>query len=186
MQNTISSGGSNGSHQFLGAVIDTGAAKSCIGLKQAQAYAAWCGSSFKTAKSSHSFKLGDVIHQSLGTFDLILPTPTGGITFKTEIIAADVPLLIGLDVIDEHYLLADTRVNQLVHQDWVLPIIRDEGHLWVRWVTKVQYTKPQLQKLHRHYRHPSASKLYALLKRVDGKKLPSSTLEYSQRNPAIV
>lgn len=73
--------------------------------------------------------------------------------------------------------MVDTKSNFLLHKDWKMKIIRDQGHLWIKWPSRVNYTEAQLRKLHRHFMHPSASKLYALLKKIDPTELSKDTLK---------
>ena len=81
--------------EFKGAVIDTGASRSCIKLKQANAYAIGKGQVQFIRPSSFSFKFGDVIHKSRGIITIKLPTPEGtGISFECDVLSANVPLLV--------------------------------------------------------------------------------------------
>ena len=46
-----------------------------------------------------SFKFGDITHKSLGTMQKSIPTPNGNnMTFRCDIISADNPVLLGLDL----------------------------------------------------------------------------------------
>ncbi len=162
---------------FGGAVIDTGAARSCIGLRQARAYMKRTGNTQMLQTSSFRFKFGDVIHDSNGVMKIILPTPSGhDIEFETDVVEADVPLLLGYDVLCKHGLNINIRESKIEHKDWAFPIVHRSGHLWVQWMAEVHYTKAELLKLHRHFRHPSSEKLFALLKRIKPDDLPKSTL----------
>lgn len=87
---------------FRGAVIDTGAAKSCIGAIQARAYSKWAKKPFKLRMSSNSFKLGDVVHPSLGELGVSLPTSSGSLAIDMDVISADTPMLLGVDFLDKH------------------------------------------------------------------------------------
>ena len=48
-----------------------------------------------------------------------------------DVVAADVPMLLGLDVLDREKLIVDNVDNLLVSKlhDWTIPITRKEGHL---------------------------------------------------------
>ncbi len=106
-----------------------------------------------------------------------LPTPDGqSAHFNADVIDANVPLVLGLNTLDDHNLLANTREHALVQKDWSIALVRDQGHIWLKWPEEIFYTRSQLLKLHRHYKHPSAGKLFSLLKKVNPDKLPPTTL----------
>lgn len=92
----------------------------------------------------------------------------------------DVLPLLGLDVLDEHHLLADTVSNNLVEQiivaengyalsyvvdDWKVPMKRLDKHVYVHMKVpyKILYTRRQLEEIHRNCFHPSSKKLYKLI-----------------------
>ncbi len=136
-------------------------------------YARLTGHTHLIRPSSSSFKFGDVCHSSRGIVSIDLPTPDGqSVHFNADVIGANIPLLLGLNTLDDQNLLANTRENALVHEDWSIPLVRDQGHIWLKWPEEIFYTRSQLLKLHRHHKHPSAGKLFSLLKRVNRDKLP--------------
>lgn len=109
-------------------------------------------------------------------FRLALPFNKGYLPIQADIVDADVPLLIGLDYLDREKLLADNISNQLIckKQGWKLPITRRNGHMFLEWDTKtILFTKFELMRLHRHFFHPSAGKLFNILKRGFEKKCTS-------------
>jgi hypothetical protein len=85
-----------------------------------------------------------------------------------EVVDADIPLLLGLDFMDHMKVTANTLTNQLESADgWTLPLVRHGGHIYVEWddLHATMFSTAQLQKLHRQFFHPSADKLYNVLKR---------------------
>ncbi len=57
-----------------------------------------------------------------------------------------------------------------------MPIVRKYGQLYLKWSSKhISYTRPELLKLHRHCRHPSTDRIYALIKRAMPKQAGSTT-----------
>ena len=99
-----------------------------------------------------------------------------------DVISADIPALLGMDVMDENSLTPCTVSNRFIkrtvvdHQNssqsyvmdgWSVPLKRYEGHLYAQMSLPVLtfFSTAQLQKLHRHLFHPSSEKLYKLLKK---------------------
>ena len=50
------------------------------------------------------------------------------------------------------------------------------NNLIISWHSNIYFSKIQLEKLHRHFRHPGAEKLYRLLKRIDPRKIRGDIL----------
>ena len=102
---------------------------------------------------------------------LCMPTPDGSfIHIEADVVTANIPLLLGLDVLDREQLVADNVLNQLQchHRGWSIPISRKHGHMYVTWnISKSYYTRAELRKIHKHFWHPSSEKLFNLLKRID-------------------
>jgi hypothetical protein len=57
--------------------------------------------------------------------NILLPTPAGHIKIPMDIVAADLPLLLGLDMLDMHGLqfLSVENILQCLPGDWYLPVI---------------------------------------------------------------
>ena len=70
----------------------------------------------------------------------------------------------------------DTSPN---HRLWLDPLKRVDVHVYVEMVlpTYMFYTIQQLEKLHRLFAHPSADKLYKLLKRAGREHVTTETLK---------
>ena len=158
---------------FQGACIDTGAQRSVIGYRQLQSYCRENKKHIKIRPSKTVFKFGDGSYQSSGKMKIKIPTPKGKYMFVDfDIVNADVPMLIGLDVLDNEKMYANNVTNELVNvkNDWVMNLTRKFGHLFLQWYNPSKrlgtyFTKAELTKLHRHFHHPSSSKLLALIKR---------------------
>ena len=83
-------------------------------------------------------------------------------------INADVPLLLGLDILDREQLVADNVENVLDSRrhGWKLPLTRTNGHLYLTWqLRSTLFTRAELRRMHLHFFHPSARKLFNVLKR---------------------
>ena len=98
------------------------------------------------------------------------------IAFECGIVSADIPLLLGIDVMRHEGLMINVRDPELERDDWSLPMKIRGNHLIISWISNIYYCKMQLKKLHRYYRHPGAEKLYRLLKHIDPEKVPGNTL----------
>lgn len=87
---------------------------------------------------------------------------------EVDVVQPDVPLLLGLDILDREQLVPDNIENLLESRlyGWGMPVTRRFGHMYISCdVNKIMFTRTELYKLHRHLHHPSTGKLMALLKR---------------------
>ncbi len=68
------------------------------------------------SKSKRRYRFADAVYSSLGTVELPLATPNGLplIYVSLDIVCANVPALLGLDILDSESLFADTVTNRLV------------------------------------------------------------------------
>lgn len=89
-------------NRFLGGCIDSGASKCVVGRHQAQLYCAAARIPFKLSPSNTIFRFGNGKQRSLGKIPVRIPTPIGTTLFRNvDVVAADVPLLLGFDFMDE-------------------------------------------------------------------------------------
>ena len=157
------------SKKFHGACIDTGAQQCVVGLKQAKAYCKERDIKLKLLPSRTEFRFGDRSFRSLGAIPIRIPTPNGSfIEHRFDVVKADVPLLLGLDLLDSSGLIVNNVNNCLENKilGYSMPIVRKFGHLYLEWpVSEILFTKAELTKLHRQFKHPSTEKLLNLLKR---------------------
>jgi hypothetical protein len=111
-----------------------------------------------------TFRFGDGVLKSLGCIPARIPTPNGNyIKMDMDVVQADVPMIIGLEVLDRECLVADNVENKLLStkHGWSLPITRKYGHLYLEWTQcNILYSKGDIQKLHLQFYHPSADKLF--------------------------
>lgn len=169
--------------KWNGACLDTGAQRTVIGREQARAYAKFIGyKRMKLIPSRAKFRFGTDRQQSLGKIPIRVPADDGSMMMiMAEVVPIDVPFLLGLDVLDKFKLVVD-NVNMVLDcrvNNQRLPIVRKLGHLYLEWSTedKTFFNKEELKKLHHGFHHPSAKKLYELLKRSKVEGLKPDTLD---------
>jgi hypothetical protein len=159
--------------------LDTGAAKSVIGLAQAHAYCREYRIPFEPTTSTSRFIFGDQECASLGKLNILVPCPDMDLKICVDIVHPSVPLLFGIDILDKHKLNVLSVENKLhsVLAGWTLPLVRQQGHLYLKWhpPSETFYSRQQLYRLHQHLFHPSADKLLNLLKRANPENLPADT-----------
>ena len=95
----------------------------------------------------------------------------------------DVPLLLGLDFLDEYKMNVDTANDMLESKShiWSLPLTRNLGHLYLEWDYETLFTSEELRKLHNHFFHPESGRLYSMLKRADDSQTTPSDLKELER-----
>lgn len=168
-----------GSNHFHGACIDTGAQQCVVGKKQARAYCRARNLRFKLLPSRIEFRFGDGSFKSLGPLPIRIPTPNESfIEHRFDVVNADIPMLFGLDLLDSSSLYVDNVDNVIVNKKlgYKMPIARKFGHMYLEWpASTILFTKSELKKLHRQFKHPSVDKLLNLLKRSKVKDVDSST-----------
>lgn len=131
----------------------------------------------------------------MGKIDFPLKTPHGvrNIYVTLDVVSADVPALLGLDILDKHLLNADTVSNMLVKKaivesdvdgphvmdEWSIPMSRADGHVYadIAKANQVCFTRHKLEKLHRQFVHPSADKLFKLLRKTKPEETTPETLK---------
>jgi hypothetical protein len=97
-----------------GACIDTGAQRTVIRLAQARAYSKFLGIPFALSINKRVFVFGVDKRNTLGILHMRLPTPNGSfIMLEVDVVPTNVPMLLGLDVLDNFGLCADTVHNAL-------------------------------------------------------------------------
>ena len=133
----------------------------------------------KLRKSNVRFKFADQTELSLGRMSLVLPTPSGMRIIYVDVIAPDVPLLFGLDVLDREGWFVNNVTSKLcsASKNWEMPIYRKHGHLYLTWgpVKSILFNRSQLVRLHKHFLHPSTDKLYNLLRKATPDLLTGET-----------
>ena len=110
-----------------------------------------------------------------------------------DIVPVNVQALLGLNVLDADQLYVYNATNRLVHSQvlnrssdgfqyfdqWSVPITRQDNHLYSNtcFLPPTFYSTAQLLKLNMQFTHPSAEKLYALLRRASFKAVTHQTIE---------
>lgn len=61
------------------------------------------------------------------------------------------------------------------HRSWYISLHRKMGNLYMEWNTDICFTKSKIRRLHRHFSHPSHSKLIALIERAKPEEATSKT-----------
>lgn len=157
------------SKNWNGACLDTGAQTTVIGLNQAKAYCRYMRVKLKTKENSNKYKFGEDQQNSLGSMRIRIPIPDHKmITERVDIVKADVPFLIGLDLLDKYKFYVNNVDNCLCSTklNLKIPLVRKHGHLYLEWSKNdtIMYTKSELFKLHRNFSHPTSERLLNLLK----------------------
>lgn len=116
---------------FMGYCLDSGAARSVVGMKQ---YQALCNDSkyqLNIRPSKTTFKFGKSSFESQGKFTTRQRVNYEQyLEFGIEIVAGDFPLLVGLEVMRNHRIILNYGRNILCDttQSWELPIEYRRGH----------------------------------------------------------
>lgn len=93
---------------------------------------------------------------------------------------AEVPLLIGIDLLYEYGLFVYTVYNILIcrRQKSTIPLTTKLGQMFYTWgyIAPILFSQNEIVIVHKHYFHPNAWKIFKLLKRanpigVDQKKM---------------
>ena len=164
------------SDEFYGIMIDTGASKrSTAGYGQYLAYRETQNTVIDTSKAGAinvQFGIGST--SSIGS--ITVNTPVGNIEF--HIVKADTPFLLCLADMDTLKVYYNNLKNVLVTPTKSVPVVRRFGHPFLLWEESLQsfithlfnqnpyyLTITELHQLHRHFRHPSADRLYKVLER---------------------
>lgn len=154
---------------FDGVCMDSGAQVSVCGKRQALAYCKQMQIPFTVRPSSMRFRFGDMMDQSIGIMKFRFPCPHGGsIDIDIDIVDIDIPLLLGLLELRHHKLLVNYFTNTLENKSllWTAPLFNKYGHLyWTFDTCESFYSRAEIERLHKHFFHPSSRKLYNLVKR---------------------
>jgi len=89
---------------FSGALLDTGAQRSVIGLRQTMAYFKLMSIEKYIQKSDVIFMFGTTKVEAIGMVEISIPTPTGSLEIQVDVVQEDIPFLLGIDLMDKHGL----------------------------------------------------------------------------------
>ena len=159
-----------GVQPWHGACIDSGAQKTFIGLPQAKAYCRYAGIPFRPIRNNNASHFGVGQKRSLGSIEIRIPTPGKSyLPVRVDVFSADIPLLLGLDWLDECGMYFNNVRNLLCFQNlyWEIPISRKLGHAYVEWkhLDSILFTRSELLRLHRGFQHAHQDKLLNLFRR---------------------
>lgn len=139
---------------------------------------------FSLSKPTVRMRFGSGSSTPLGIMTILWKTPRGIVPIKAHVAKNDVPLLIGLDCLEESDLYLRNTASHLVSENGVtLPAEKASWHHWIREglvfsaSSHLFHSKAQLSKLHRHFRHPGQGRFYDLLRRTKAKDLEHGTLQ---------
>lgn len=155
--------------RFEGACMDIGAEKTVVGKRQAEAYLASHNPGVTLGnKSGMVYRFGGGRHPCVGTVAVRIPiTDSFMILIEIDVVAINVPLLLGLDFLDRHNMYVNNTTNRLVcvNEGIQVPLVRKMGHIFFEWEAEILYTFPELQRIHKHFFHANSERLYALMRR---------------------
>ena len=116
------------------------------------------------------FVFGGKRRASLGYIEVCIPVCDGqALNYRTDIVDAPIPMLLGLDVLDKYAIFANTVTNELIfaREGWSIPLVRKLGHVYLEWQVDALYTSTELLKIHRHFYHPHPDRIYNLMKKAE-------------------
>lgn len=99
------------------------------------------------------------------------------LTFDCDIVESIIYLILGLNVLINQKIrqhLDDLSIN---HKDWNMPLLFDDRYVWIRHTVIMHCTRAELCRLYSKFKHPSAEKLYSLLKRIKIDNIEPRTLQ---------
>lgn len=172
--------------EFAGACVDSGAQKTVIGADQARSYCALVNGQMKRVDGLQKliYTFGSHQHSGIGQVNILVPiSHSFFLSFDADVVDANVPLLLGLDVLTSYRMILNFADDEVTSKadGWRLPLIRKGGHVYLDWTVGILYTVPELRKIHRHFYHPHSEKLYAMMRRADPKKVSPEVLADLER-----
>eukprot|EP00170_Pyropia_yezoensis_P006719 contig_27407_g6741 len=163
----------------MGACLDTGATRTVIGRRQAEACARLTGRPLSLRREKPtSFLFGGVRTLSQGKVSIRVPISTEFYALlHVDVVDIDVPFLVGLDILDVLALYVNTveTVLKCDKRGIATPLVGKDGHIYLEWGARVYYTTVKLDRLHKHFNHPHPDRLSALLRRANDGKIEAGT-----------
>ena len=155
---------------WQGACIDTGAQRTAIGLLQAKAYCGFVGCKFKLKANPNQYRFGVDVQKSIGSISIrLLFLKNGFVPIEVDVVRANVPFLLGLDLLDKLQLYLDTTRDVLISSpgNISVPVVRKFRHVYLEWKREdaVLFSRSELLKLDRGFRHPTDTKLLNLIRK---------------------
>ena len=133
----------------------TGAENTVSGQKQYEAYCRHTRMSIEAiVPSEKTFKFGNRTTKSLGIATIRFPFDDDGSFFEypSDIVAIDVPLLFGLDLMKRFKVRIDKVDNKFkeLQQGWSAKLIFKNRYLYREWPKRtITFSKTELEKLRR-------------------------------------
>lgn len=155
--------------RFFGTYLYTGASTCVIGPQPAQPKFTSTSSKLLPARHNRRFKFGKGTQTGVAPGIVRIPTPGNiFIQMTVDVVEADIPFLLGLNVMTDNEMIMDLYRDTLSHPhgQWHILVSRHGGHLFLSsHVSVILFTRTELPKLHLRFFHPSSSKLYSLIRR---------------------
>ena len=172
--------------KFQGACLDTGAQHTVIGKPQAEAYRASIRqeADLETEKELRSYRLCGCTFDTLGAVSIRLPIAEDYfVPLFVNVIAWNVPFLLGLDIMDRYRMYVNKVTNHLVcvNEGVAVPVVRKYGRIYLDRGSDVLYTLSELQRIHKHFYHAKPVRLYALMRRYKVKEATPGTLRQLEK-----
>ncbi len=171
--------------EFYGVMIDTGASmKSTAGYGQFIAYQNIVNIKLDSSTAGQvNIQFGIGSTSSMGS--ICVETPIGSIIF--HVVDADTPFLLSLTDMDHLGVYYDNVQDLLVKHNARFPVSRRFGHPFLLWgpflsasatfSTECMLTEVELRRLHRRFGHPSAARLYNVLRKANQQDVSQSVIE---------
>lgn len=177
--------------------IDIGATLSFIGRRDLNLILNFASMHHRSVRPSQNrFRFANAVYDFLRKISVPLMTPLGipKVRLDEDIVAADVPVLLGMDAMDKKsrtpctlaYRLAK-RINCTTHgsteifnDEWYIPLTRFENnqlYAELSFPPKVLCTRTPLYELYLHFFHRSAQKLFNLFQRARPEQATPATLQ---------
>lgn len=115
---------------LLGVCLDIGAQRT-----QAKSLCKELNTKLKIKPSQFSFVFGDGQHDSQDTIRIRITPPNDSfLQFDGDVVAADLPLLLGIDILDKEQLVADNMENILDSRKhgWNMNVTRRNRHMFLQ------------------------------------------------------
>ncbi len=108
-----------------------------------------------------------------------IPAPNYSfLKIKMNVVRTDVPMLLGIDVLDNEKLVANNVLKELqaTNHGWSMHLTRKHGHLYLKYNSKsILFSKSEIFNLHCHFKHPTAGKLYEVMRRARPNQVDEAT-----------
>lgn len=88
-------------------------------------------------------------------------------SLRSHIVTIDVPLLLGIDVLQKLKLLINfkTGTRHSPRDYRRVQFVQNLGHMYVELPMEIYYTEQELRQIYWHFYHPSTSKLQVLIQK---------------------